>query len=172
MITDDEMRPIARAIEDGLNLLPVGMGSPGAVVMMWAIGLQESRMHHRYQVLDDGGKGPARGLWQFERGGGCLGVLTHPASRFWMHRVCVARDVKPASRVLWLALEHDDVLAAAAARLLLFTDPKRLPHPEDAAGGWRYYIRNWKPGKPHPKTWPALHARAIELATLPVPDAS
>jgi hypothetical protein len=164
----NEMQPIARAIEDGLNLLPVQMGSPGAVVLLWAIGLQESRMVHRAQIIDGGGKGPARGLWQFERGGGCVGVLTHPASRYWMHQACKKRDVAPNARALWSALERDDVLAAAAARLLLFTDPKPLPHPEDVDGGWRYYIRNWRPGKPHPKTWPALHARALELAAMEV----
>jgi hypothetical protein len=163
--------PIARAMEDGLNLLPVQMGSGGAVVLLWAIGLQESRMVHRYQVLEGrpGVKGPARGLLQFERGGGCAGVLTHHASRFWMHKVCEARGVKPTPHALWLALEHDDVLAFAAGRLLLFTDPKPLPHPEDAAGGWRYYIRNWRPGKPRPDKWPRNHARAIELAAMPVP---
>jgi hypothetical protein len=165
-MSDDDLMPVARAIEDGLGLLPVGMGSPQAVVMLWAIGLQESRMIHRAQIVDGGGKGPARGLWQFERGGGCAGVLTHPASRYWMHYVCQTQGVAPTARALWSALERDDVLAAAAARLLLFTDPKRLPAIDDVQGAWRYYIRNWRPGKPHPKTWPALHARAIELAAM------
>jgi hypothetical protein len=160
-----DMKDIARAMEDGLNLLPVGMGSPGAVVLLWAIGLQESRMKHRYQVLDTPGrKGPARGLLQFERGGGCKGVLEHPASRFWMHKVCEARGVKPTAHALWTQLEYDDVLAFAAGRLLLFTDPKPLPRIDDPDGAWRYYIRNWRPGKPHIKTWARFHEQAIELA--------
>ena len=43
-------------------------------------------------------------------------------------------------------LEHDDVLAAGMARLLLWTDPRALPalnRPDDA---FEYYLRNWRPG--------------------------
>ena len=53
------------------------------------------------------------------------------------------------------------MLAAAAARLLLFTDPKRLPQLGDEAGAWALYLRVWRPGKPHKRTWPALYARSI-----------
>lgn len=59
------------------------------------------------------------------------------------------------------ALEHDDVLAAAFARLLLWTDPFRLPTKSDAAGGWDLYLRTWRPGKPHPARWPARYAAAV-----------
>lgn len=153
-------------INEAMALLPAPMDSPAARVMLLAIGLQESRFEHRYQVLDGGGKGPARGYWQFERGGGCAGVLRHAASRYWMHSVCKVRGCDPTPRALWLAIEHDDVLAAAAARLLLFTDPKRLPVVGDQAGALALYLRVWRPGKPHPSTWPKLYSQAMaELAS-------
>lgn len=148
-----------------LALLPGAMDTPDARVLLTAIALQESGLAHRWQIVDPARpqvKGPARGLLQFERGGGCTGVLTHPASRYWMHAVCRARGVEPNPRALWLALDRDDVLAAAAGRLLLFTDPKRLPGADDEAGAWRYYLRNWRPGKPHPSRWPACHRAARE----------
>jgi hypothetical protein len=59
------------------------------------------------------------------------------------------------------SLAHDDVLAAAFARLLLWTDPQRLPSLGDADGAWALYLRTWRPGKPHPQTWPALYAQAL-----------
>lgn len=154
---------ILDSIDAALDLLPRAMTSDAARVMLYAIGLQESRFEHRFQVVQGrpGAKGPARGLWQFERGGGCKGVVNHPASRYWMHQVCQARGVAFNATAIWNAIETDDVLAAAAARLLLFTDPKRLPAPDDADGAWNLYIRTWRPGRPHRKTWDAFHAQAL-----------
>ena len=153
---------VVKAVNEALRLLPPAMDSKEARVMLYAIGLQESRFTHRAQVIDGGGKGPARGYWQFERGGGVTGVLRHPASRFWMSSVCNARNVPAQPMNVWLALETDDVLAAAAARLLLFTDPARLPAIGGQSDAWRQYIRNWKPGKPHPSTWQECYKTAIE----------
>lgn len=152
-----------QAIDSALALLPQAMDSAPARVMLQAIGLQESRLTARVQIVNGGGQGPARGLWQFERGGGCAGVLKHSASRYWMHSVCTARGVKPSPAELWAALATDDVLAAAAARLLLFTDPKRLPVLGDIEGAWALYLRVWRPGKPHWHTWPALYAQAADV---------
>ena len=38
-----------------------------------------------------------------------------------------------------------DVLAAGLARLLLWTDPSRLPRLGDADGAWQLYVRTWRP---------------------------
>ena len=103
-------------------------------------------MKHRYQVLNGGGRGPARGLWQFERGGGVLGVLQHPQSRVHAQRVCDARGVEPDSRSVWERMETDDALACAFARLLIWTDQLVLPAATDAEGAWRLYLRTWRPG--------------------------
>jgi len=144
------------SIVPALALLPSAMDTPQARVLLLAIGLQESRFQHRRQI-----GGPARGFWQFERNGGVRGVLTHPASRDDALRICAARDVAPVSATVHATLETDDILAAAFARLLLWTDPLRLPAAGDADGAWALYLRTWRPGKPHPQTWPALYAQAL-----------
>lgn len=144
------------AIVPALALLPPAMDTPQARILLLAIGMQESRFQHRRQI-----GGPARGFWQFERHGGVQGVLMHPASRVHALQICSARDVAPTSATIHAALETDDILAAAFARLLLWTDPWRLPAAGDADGAWALYLRTWRPGKPHPQTWPALYAKAL-----------
>lgn len=146
-------------IAPGLELLPSTMDTPKARLMLLAIGLQESRFEHRRQI-----GGPARGFWQFEKGGGVAGVLTHPQSKWIAHEVCRQRGVEPAAAAVYPALEKDDLLACAFARLLLFTDPKPLPAPGYCAAAWDYYLRSWRPGKPHRQTWDALYAQAMEFA--------
>jgi len=148
---------IARAFNPALALLPAKMDTPAARVELLAIGLQESRFLHRRQL----GGGPARGFWQFERGGGVRGVLTHPASREHAYRICSIRGVEPVAAAVHQALEADDVLAAVFARLLLWTDAWRLPAVGDVQGAWDMYIRTWRPGKPHPQTWGGLYAQAV-----------
>lgn len=163
---------ILAAINVALELLPTPMDSPEARVMMLTTGLQESRFEFRRQMIKKGGEllplGPAKSFWQFERGGGCTGVVTHAASRYWMQRVCATRGVAFNATALWNAMENDDVLAAGAARLLYFTDPKRLPGLEDPRAAWNLYKRTWRPGQPHPETWDAFHAqaRAVVLGAL------
>lgn len=147
----------AQAIAPALALLPARMKSPAAEIMLLAIGLQESRFTHRRQV-----RGPARGFWQFERGGGVAGVLRHPVSREHALRVCDARGVQPVPEQVYQRLEHDDVLAAAFARLLLWTDPAPLPAVGEVDRAWDLYMRTWRPGKPHRQTWDALYARAMD----------
>lgn len=151
---------IKTGIDPALALLPAKMDTPAARVMLLAIGLQESRFLHRRQI-----GGPACGFWQFEQGGGVRGVLTHAASAALARQVCEVRGVVPTSAAVYAQLESDDVLAATFARLLLWTDPARLPAVADSKGGWDLYARTWRPGKPHPQTWPALHAQAVAEVT-------
>src|SRR5690554_397984 len=153
----------ASAIAPALELLPAQMTSPEAVVMLLAIGLQESRFQHRRQLVGSPPRptGPATGFWQFERGGGVTGVLSHRASQDHAHALCRSRDVSAAPAEVWAALQHDDVLATGFARLLLWTDPHRLPALGDAQAAWDLYIRTWRPGKPHRHTWNALYAQAL-----------
>lgn len=156
---------VTAAVDQALKLLPGKMDTPEARVMLFAIGLQESGFEYRRQVIKSGGLllplGPAKGYWQFERRGGCYGVVSHFASRYWMADVCAARNCAFTSAALWDAIENDDVLAAAAARLLLFTDQHRLPALSDVEGAWKYYLRVWGPGKPHPTEWPGRYAKAL-----------
>ena len=147
---------VGQAIRPAYKLLPSRMDSPQATVMLLAIGLQESRFEHRRQI-----GGPARGFWQFERGGGVRGVLNHPASKAHALAVCADRGVEPTAAKVYERLEHDDVLAAAFARLLLWTDRPPLPPIGHGPAAWSLYTRTWRPGKPHRKTWDALYDKAV-----------
>lgn len=161
------------AIEPALALLPAQMDTPQARIMLLAIGLQESRFLHRFQKVAGSPyvKGPARGFWQFELGsqaskGGVWGVSLHDASRFWLSHLCGKRGVPFRPDAMHQAVETDDVLAAGLARLLLFTDPRKLPavdatHEE----AWQLYLRTWRPGKPHRHTWDEFHQQAVAQVT-------
>lgn len=146
----------AAAIAPALALLPARMASQQAEALLLAIGLQESNLTQRRQI-----GGPARGFWQFELGG-VRGVLRHPVSRSPALAVCTARHVEPTETAIYAALEHDDVLAAAFARLLLWTDPAPLPALGEVGKGWELYLRTWRPGKPHRDRWDGCYARAMD----------
>jgi len=150
---------ILSILDAALAELPKSMDTPAARVQLIAIALQESRLTTRDQIVKGkkpGVKGPALGLWQFELGGGVKGVLSHPASALHANHLVFTST----SREVWLRLETDDKLAAQFARLLLLTDPRPFPKRGDAAGGWNYYVRNWRPGKPHAGTWGAFWREA------------
>lgn len=140
-----------RAITPALALLPARMSSPEAEVMLLAIGLQESRFQQRRQLVGSPPRptGPAKSFWQAEQGGGMVtGLLRYHDDRVRDLAVglCAVRGVDPSPRAVWEAIEHDDVLAAGLARLLLFTDPARLPMLGDVDGAWQLYLRTWRPG--------------------------
>lgn len=144
-------------VEPAMLILPTGMNTPKARVMLGAIGLQESKFMHTAQV-----GGPAQGYWQFEQGG-VKGVLTHPASVHYAQAVCARFDVEPNVLAVYHALAANEVLACVFARLLLFTDKRPLPEIEDVTGSWAYYVANWRPGKPHVDTWNGNHAQAVSV---------
>ena len=145
--------PLAQAYK----LLPPRMNSDRATVLLLAIGLQESRLTARRQI-----RGPARGLWQFEKGGGVRGVLKHPATAMDARVLCKVRDVAPTADAVYPQLEHDDVLAAGFARLNLWWLPDPLPALGDWATAWEQYLDAWRPGKPHAGTWGGLYAEALD----------
>ncbi|WP_338618187.1 hypothetical protein [Pigmentiphaga sp. CHJ604] len=147
------MRPIEfirREIDKGLCLLPDAMDSREAVLMLLAISGQESNWEHRWQVVDKmqpWRKGPARSFWQGEKGGGMVhGVRTHRASHALAADLYAHFSVPATDEAIWTAIETNDPLAAALARLLLYTDPARLPKLGDEEGAWQYYLRLWRPG--------------------------
>lgn len=145
----------APAIAQAMQLLPRNLDNGLARVILSAIALQESELIHRRQL----GNGPARGLWQFElgsaqKGGGVRGVYLHKASARMLKDLCAVRGVDANPKVIWAALETDDVFAAGVARLLMWTDRAQLPRTQ--SGAWALYNeRCWCPGKPHPEDWPA-----------------
>lgn len=141
-----------------LSLLPPAMDSREARVIVLAIGFQESDFEARRQH----GDGPARGFWQFERGGGVRGVLEHPATR--AAAASLLDTLNYSSEDVYAALEHNDLLACAFARLLLWTHP--APMPADGPAAWAYYLATWRPGKPRPDEWAANFHDATLLEAM------
>ena len=143
-------------IYPGLALLPKQMNSPAAIAMLLTIGLQESRFIYRRQV-----GGPARGFYQFEKKGGVAGVLLHhrgasPLIRDVLDRLQYDLDLDTS----YAAIEHNDALATAFARLLLWTLPDTLPQKDEYERSWEQYIEAWRPGKPHRQTWNEFYRQA------------
>lgn len=141
------------------TLLPAKLDSTEAKAMLMAIAMQESRWDHRRQI-----GGPARGFWQFERGG-LEGVLRHRASQPLIHAVLDRLDYDHLVGNSYIAIEHNDVLAFAYARCLLWTLPDPLPARSEAAEGWNQYYAAWRPGKPHRATWAKFFNDAWDIAT-------
>lgn len=164
-----------RGLDPAFKLLPAKMDTLDARAIELTIALQESQLRDRRQLIKvrragqmvTVAEGPAKSFWQAEVGGGLVsGVLRHPATKEYAQAVYQARHVKPNPTAIWNAIENDDVLAAALARLLIFTDPQPLPRLGDSRGAWALYAeRLWKPGKPKPETWPGYYREALEFVT-------
>lgn len=140
---------VTDAINPALALLPANMDTPAARAQLLATGLQESRFIDRRQLVGSPPRpiGPAKSFWQAERGGGMVhGVRLHIATSAAAAKLYQARGVAARDADIWDAIEHDDVLAAGLARLLLWSDPGRLPKVGDADGAWSLYLRTWRPG--------------------------
>lgn len=142
--------------------------TPAARRFVLAIALQESGLRHRRQVVGGEEAGPAASFWQFEKGGGCVGVLQHPAAAPHMAYICQAFNVQPTPAALWEAIRYNDIVAAAAARLLVYTLPGSLP----AATGssWNQYVSAWRPGKPRPGEWADNWSAAVDAVDALVGD--
>lgn len=156
-----------RILRPGLETVQEVCGltqSPDAERFLLAIAQQESGLQYRYQRgTSPRYPGPARGWWQFEQGGGVAGVLRHPSSANKASMICDHYAVEHDQAPIWRALEGHDGLAVAFARLLVWTDPYKLPRSEKE--GWDYYIRCWRPGKPHPGTWGGCWSAATTAVT-------
>lgn len=134
-------------IKEAMELLPDRMNSDSAVAQLLKTGLQESRFIYRRQMVGNPPKptGPAVSFWQFEQGG-IRGVLTHTATRDHARKVCNARKVPFLVKPIWEAMQTDDVLGAAMARLNYWWVPTSIPAITDEEGSWRYYLSTWRPG--------------------------
>lgn len=128
-------------------LLPSRLDTPEAKAMMFAIPMQESRWDERRQI-----GGPARGFPQFELAG-IKGVLNHKASQPLIRAVLDRLDYDYKPETSYVAIEHNDVLAVAYMRCLLWTVPDPLPGRAEPEEGYAQYIEAWRPGKPRRATW-------------------
>ncbi len=133
--------------------------------MLLAIGLQESGLCKRRQL-----GGPARGFWQFERNG-IIGVLRHRETIGPLNKALNTLCYLPNESECYDAVEHNDVLAAVFARLLLWTLPSALPTKDETAIGWTQYLDAWRPGRPHEARWSGNYRAAwahVEQSDGPV----
>lgn len=134
-----------------------------ARVGVLSIAGQESKFLFRHQIKG----GPATGLWQFEEGGGVKGVLNHDKTKTVAFSVCHSLLVSPFQGTVHRAMEQNDVLACAFARLLLYSDPRPLPAANEEEAWWDYYEHIWRPGKPRKKDWPDSFQAAVTAVTRP-----
>lgn len=152
--------PLHHSLKAAFEILPVEMYSARALQLLYAIGWQESRFENRRQI-----GGPARGFWQFEMGGGVRGVMSYSSTANLVPQVLdtlqYPKDLN--AKGIYTAIEHNDILAACLARLLLWTLPDTLPNIDDPNKGWEQYKAAWRPGKPHPKTWLTAWAHATSF---------
>ncbi|MFV0411493.1 MAG: hypothetical protein ACK5LJ_17880 [Paracoccus sp. (in: a-proteobacteria)] len=165
------LRGCARHVDECFHrLLPNRFDSPQRRVMMLAISGQESGdwLQTRQIAFYREGVpvyGKAHGLPQFEQNGGVSGVLRHPSTSVEARAVCLRRGVAPIPGDVWHAMAVDQPFAMAFAALLLYSDRAPLPALGDVEGAWAYYLRNWRPGKPHPDTWPFYYKAALDFVT-------
>jgi len=145
-------------LDTGFSLLPPQMDTAQARAMLLAIGLQESRFQYRFQV-----RGPARGFWQFESGGGVAGVINHRSTRYIIADACDSLVIPCTVSNCYQAIAYNDVLACVFARLLLWTLPFPLPEIGNREESWHQYIDAWRPGKPHRHTWDDLYQKVMNF---------
>ena len=146
----DLREALKNVVEPGLALLPAKMDTPEARAMLLTIAMQESRLKYRKQI-----GGPAHGFYQFEKGGGIKGVLRYHSTKALARDIMVSMGLSPDIGVAYNEVVENDALATVFARLLLWTDPGKLPALDsDPDVSWDLYLRTWRPGKPHPETWP------------------
>ncbi len=137
-----------------------------AAVLVMTIAGQESNWAARRQV-GIGQYHPqtvgARGYWQFESTGGgpvALNDVMQKTPR-QLAAVCAWLEIPNDELTLYEALAWNDTLACALGRLLLWTDPHPLPDVGNKVASWDYYVRNWRPGAPHPDVWPGHYDTAL-----------
>ncbi len=151
-------------IRPTLRLMGSKYASPEAEVLLVAIGQQESGFRYRRQIGADGKpmEHLARGLWQFERGGGVRGVLEHSTTKKAAEAAAQALLYPAEAQAIHTALADNDVLACVWARLLLWTLPQPLPALGQEVDAWHQYIAAWRPGKPHRDRWVQSYKLAME----------
>lgn len=151
--------------------------SAKADVLTLAISGQESEWRHRRQI-GIGQYHPqsvgARGYWQFESTWGgpvALNDVMQNTSR-QLAAICAYLEMPFDELALYEAIAWNDTLACAMARLLLWQDPHPLPEIGNRVAAWDYYVRNWRPGAPHPDAWAVNYDTAVSAVGADVRQSS
>lgn len=147
-------------------MTPIIPVSDKARVMVMTCAGQESNWQHRRQI-GIGQYHPqsvgARGYWQFESTWGGPVALNDVTQKTLnqLAVVCKHLEIPGDELTLYEAIAWNDTLACAVARLLLWADPAPLPEVGDKQKSWEYYLRNWRPGVPHPETWSDRYDKSL-----------
>lgn len=127
--------------------------------LLLAIALQESNLMARIQGPNDAG--PARSFWQFEK----IGVVdVFQRQKQPLQVMCSALVLPCAPGQLHLMMAYNDAIACVIARLTLRLDHRPLDVASTPSDAWDYYVKNWRPGKPHRDRWDG-HSWPVACAT-------
>lgn len=113
-----------------------------------------------WQNIQQHGGGPGRGPWQFEPPT-CGLVLNNPASKIMAHRLCGTVGIAATQGAVYDRL-LDRRISPFMARLDTWCDPRALPTYGDQQATWEMYMREWRPGRPHPAFWSRFYQAALE----------
>jgi len=138
-------------INPTLRLMEQRVGIPynaHAANLLLAIALQESNLSARIQGPNDAG--PARSFWQFEK----IGVVdVFQRQKQPLQVMCSALVLPCEPGKLHLMMAYNDAIACVIARLTLRLDHRPLAIANTPHDAWDYYVKNWRPGKPHRDRW-------------------
>lgn len=138
--------------------LPAKMSSDSVTLQMMVTAKQESGLNARWQT----GNGIARGLWQMEQPTVNLVMINKNSAGYL--RTFIEQKLKMpmySTSIIYDALDKDDFMACAMARLLYWDDPNPMPKVGDLNGAWQYYLRIWRPGAPDFTRWQSAYAEAM-----------
>ena len=127
------------------SMLPFKMQATESKAMVLAIGLVESDY---FKARRQYGGGPAISLWQGEPTGGFPRLVNHPATRDIARDLLKRMAYGEPDMSDFRALEHNDIAACCAARLLVWTHNDKLPGIGESKRARQYYLDLWRPGKP------------------------
>lgn len=150
-----------------LALFPARYNTAPARAMMLTTGDQESDFTHREQLVGarqwwNSTSLIAASFWMFELSA-VTRVLNHYTVGALAKHVCEILGYPPIPEVVHRAMVHNDILAVAFARLLIYTYPGPLPGPDQPTEAWNQYIACWRPGKPRPERWNERYSRAWDI---------
>lgn len=127
------------------SMLPFQMRAPESRALILTIGMVES---DHFRARRQYGGGPAISFWQGEPTGGFPRLVNHPATRDVARDLLKRMAYGEPDMADFRALEHNDIAACCAARLLLWTHHDKLPGSGEAERAKQYYLDLWRPGKP------------------------
>ena len=138
-----------------MALLPAHLTCAESKAMLIAIAMQSSQFSFRRELM-----GHDRSFWALGAQTHIKVVAEHELTRGPIAAVCDALCYDTSVFSAYMAVEHNDILACAYARLLLSLVPGKLPSRDQPQLGWDQYLAVWRPSHPRPEPWPVHFRRA------------